>query len=124
MVTPRWPHCQWYCSGSFTTAERHYQRALLCLLASEVQKAEVKDGISYKIHVTVSDKLSTVFLHRNSCRAVNSSCHHAVISCEILPTQPAWQGSAEKKIFQEILEDTKYELTQAPCTGKHPLHWP
>lgn len=126
MVTSRCPYCQSCCSGPFTTAGRQepLSRALLSLLASEVQKNEAKDRIPYKIHVTVSDKLSTVLLHRDSCRAVHSSYHHTVISCEIFPTQAARQGGAEDKSFQEIPEDTKYKLTQVPCTGKHPLHWP
>lgn len=99
-------------------------RALLCLLASEAQEAEAKDGIAYKTHVTASDKLSTVFLDRDSCRAAYSSYHHTVISCEIFTTHAAWRGSVQEKSFQEILEDIKYRLTQVPCTGKHPFHWP
>lgn len=73
--------------------------------------------------MTASDKLSTVFLHRYSYRAVHSSYHYTV-TCEIFTTQAAGQGNAEDKSFQEILEYTKYKLTQVPCTGKHPLHWP
>lgn len=96
----------------------------MCLLASEVQEADAKDGIAYKTHVTASDKLATVFLYRDSRRAVYSSYHHTAISCEIFTTHAAWQGSVEDKSFQEILEDIKYRLTQVPCTGKQTLHWP
>lgn len=125
MVTSRCPYCQSCCSGPFTTAGRQepLSRALLSLLASEVQKTEAKDRIPYKIHVTVSDKLSTVLLHRDSCRAVHSSYHHTVISCEIFPTQAARQGSAEdraSKRYQKIQSISLHKClvqVSTPSTG-------